>query len=483
MTVPTVVLNPSTPDFDSILSQFETALSSQGAWNNLLTSATGQTLLRFMASATALEMGAVERAQQETILDTARLSSSILRIARMLGNHIQRRNPGQIDVTVTLTDATLSASGYSIPAYTPFALGGIPLFNRTALVFLPGQLSVTSTFYVGSVQSVSVVSDGTQFQNFQIGPADYSLSDQDIYATVDGEIWSKTTLGLWRYTALDKVFYENTLPNGQVAIMFGNGIYGSMPPAGATISFNYVSVLPTSDQNVPTGTNITSSITGVTAVSTGGLSGYQDALPASFYKMMGPSIFSANERAVTRSDHKALTLQYPGVIDCVWLGQAEINPGDLRWMNVVQATLLTESPWSDFDWQTFVNWYQTQVGMSTVQVVRKDPESVNLTLDISIYCFNRASLSNVQLAAQQFITNYFAKKVGSLGANYQLSDLINGIKDGITDNEGSLIDYITIQQPTNPIVLRPTQWLSVTNPTVNMYYSTRGNPRVLTIAG
>lgn len=477
MTVPSELqLDPSKPDFDGIVDQLTALLSEESSWDNIITSGSGQTLIRYIAAVGSLAQTSINRATQETILDTARLSNSIMRITRMLGVHIQRRNPSEISVRVTHPPTSVDV----IPAYTSWDMAGVSLFNRTQISLSAGQDYTDVVLYQGEVTSEQFVSDGQPFQTLVVGPSDFSISDRDIRVIIDGTYWTAVTRGLWRYSGLDKVFYENTRPDGKVELKFGNSLHGGIPPSGSTIEVQYVLVSDQLAADIPVNTLISpQGISNVLGVSLSGLSDYQEHLPSEFYKQMSPALYSAGERAVTRIDHRAIVLTYPGVIDNQILGQAEINPGDVRWMNVISVALLTTSAWTSAQWDTFVKWYMTEVGMAALQLYRQPVEAISVNVSLRIGCYQRASISDVNSQANSLITEFFAPKLGSLGGEYHASDISSLIK-GISDQEGLLIDYVDQVYPEENIVARSHEYIVLGTLSIEVVYSTRGQSKIIT---
>ena len=80
-------LSTVNPDFADLVVQFQAKLASVDAWRDLLTTATGQTLIEFIAGVGELDQYAIERIFQEMFTETARLDSSIYGITKMLYYH------------------------------------------------------------------------------------------------------------------------------------------------------------------------------------------------------------------------------------------------------------------------------------------------------------------------------------------------------------------------------------------------------------
>ena len=116
------------PDYESIKQQLQSRLIEKGSWKDLIQAGVGETLLEFIASIGAFSQLSIQRSLQESMLDTARLTSSVYTIARMLGVHINRKTPAKVEVTLT-GDGTYM----QIPRYSQFEIAGVPYFNRTAI--------------------------------------------------------------------------------------------------------------------------------------------------------------------------------------------------------------------------------------------------------------------------------------------------------------------------------------------------------------
>jgi hypothetical protein len=478
-----LVLNPITPDYAGIFAalQADLADNSPDTWNDLAAAATGIRLLSYIASVGAFAQGSIGRSTQEVFLDTARSPSGILRCAAMQGTHIIRSRPGIVSVSITRTDTAVTP--LVVPAMTQFQIGGQSFYNSSP-VTLPGTgTPVTASLYRGVVQTVSFTASGQPFQKYVIGsPNAWNLSDLPL-TMIDSanNTWTGIRTGMWQQSSGAQAFFEKTLPDGTVQCEFGDGVYGAIPPAG-TVTFSYVFLASAAaTQTGPTAGTI-GTATGVTAQATVTIAATpnQDPPPPEFYKTIGPGSVANNQRAVTRDDHRAIALAYPGVIDALFRGQAELNPSDLRYMNVVAATLLTTSVWTQQQWLNFKQYFENSVGIATTTFTRSDPIPVPVSVVLNIGANQTASISSLTSLVNSVVTNYFTPSNTSLGWSFEPSDLILAIMESATYLEapgesGELIDYVQVVQPTGPIVVAPYQYLTLAGPpTLNITYSTRG---------
>lgn len=485
----------SAPDFEQIFENVQKDLitssmtPSSGAWNELLPTATGTFFLRSLASAVADQQFSLERAQHEAFWDTARRPTSIYAMCRMQGVHIDRIQPASVGVTLTRT-IDVATTTLKIPAYTSFQVGPAYYFNRSDIVFPLGGDTVNVTLYQGLMVTETKVSDGSPFQKFIIGRPDFTTSDADLYATVvysvgstsTSAVYKKVTDGLWNYGMKDNVFYENTTPDGRVQVQFGNGVYGVVPPAGSLITFSYPVVYATDDKlqsATPLHTSITmkgiSDISGVTNTVPSGTIAQR---PASFYKAMGPALVNANEIVSSRDDYRAHALKYPGVIDCLVRGQAEINPGDIRWMNGMAVTLVTTSKWGDSDWTAFAA-YMSRAGNANLHFHRVDPTIVYVDVVATLRVVNRAILDTAKAVGETAIRKLLAPKAGCLGATLAVTNISQTLIEEVIDPFGGLVTRVDMDSPSRNVACSPTAYAVLQNLDLTVKYDETSQIRVV----
>ena len=106
------------PDFESNKGEMLGVLAGTNSWADIATVGVGETFSEMIATAATLNQLSIEKAVQESIIDTAVLDSSIYGITRMLGVKIQRRIPANVPVLLSNTISTTTT--LEIPAYTQF---------------------------------------------------------------------------------------------------------------------------------------------------------------------------------------------------------------------------------------------------------------------------------------------------------------------------------------------------------------------------
>jgi hypothetical protein len=461
-------------DYEQNKAELEAILATTNTWKDAYTAATGQALIRMISAALTYDQFSLVRSAQETMLPTATIDSSIYTGTKHLGVRLARRIPAGIPVTLTRGGDT--SISYTILLYSTFISNGVNLFNRDILTFPSGSASITATLYEGSVQTTAFISNGGAFQSLEIGASDYTISDIDVVVKVNNIVWSRTSyqqyfnVGLWEYGPNDQVFEDETTPDGNVNINFGNGINGSVPTIGTNIAISYVNTNGQEGNIDLTGATVDFSANNLIAgLITGiGVNG-TDEKSASDYKTLGPGLFYAKYRATNRASHAAIARRYPGVIDAIFEGQQELHPSDLRYCMIQRATLLTNTVWSSDDWTAFINWFENLgIANGIIQSNNATAVPVNFTANVFI-----KSISIPATTVQnKIIANARAKflpRAGILGYSRYISDFEDIIKKSDVS-----IDYFDITTPTSDTVINAYQYVTLGTITINIDYSTRG---------
>ena len=263
----------------------------------------------------------IDRAANEGFIDTATQRETVVKLARLLGYTPNSINPatGQVTFTNYLTEEL------TVPAGTQVATtsnGEQIIFETTAELVIaaaPDALNpVSGTVDVVQGQTVSNEfvgeSDGTANQKYRLTEP-FVVTDpllpylqvfvgEDLYANVDS---------LLSYGA-DNVYTTETDSEGFSYIVFGDGVYGSIPPSGNSINVTY-RVSQGSAGNVPAG-SVTNIVNGtVTALVTNNeaMGGGADAESTDTIREAAPKALRALNRAVSIEDYEAIALQVPGV--------------------------------------------------------------------------------------------------------------------------------------------------------------------------
>lgn len=461
-----VELSEVQPDFEQVAFQFRQMLANRSAWNDVITAATGQTVVEMVSAGISYEQLAIMRSAQETMSDTARMPTSQYIIARMLGVHIRRKVPAKVVVNLINDDPTTI---HTLSPYTQFEINNEKYFNRDPVVFNIGQNEIDGVaLYQGKVEIFDAVSNGTSDQRFVLGNTDFAVSDYDLVCTSTEGPYTGVRNGLWHYTPTDQVFYENTTSDGRVEVRFGNGIYGKIPDMNTTLHFVYV----TTKGLLGNSSILTQQVSVVNNAKIYGLTvsavvGGDDEHDSDLYRVMAPHMYSAKDRAVTREDHEAIAFDYPGIVDVIFQGQAEINPNDKAYMNIVSVCAVTTETWTTANWTEFFAFLDTK-SIYRLEFVKEDPVPIDTTVTATVFCNNSADLREVFIKVKAALEDFFKPRRGMLGFSVYLSDVYDTIM--AADNS---IEYIERETPLADIEVTKTQYVRLTNIDLTMQYASR----------
>lgn len=430
-----------------LIQDIQSRLATKDSWKDLLTTSTGTALIEFAAAQTEEAVYANERSMQETFLDTAMLDTNIRQRARHLGVRLNRKNPAHCTVDLVRTATGLPLA---IPAYSTFISNGAALFNRTAIVFTYLETTKTVVLYEGECHVLYALGTSADFQTFVGSETAFAVSDTDVKVLVDGINIPVVTDGFWRYSGTSAV-RDQTTADGRLELLFGNAYFGTKLLSNIPVEITYATTLGNSGNDVTfTGTDVRwSEDADVHGLATTGISGGSDESDTEVYRLISPTLFASGDRAVNKSEYKATALNYPGVIDAQTLGQQDLSPTRLSYMNLVRVALLTDSVWDDADWLAFVDWY-IGLAMYSTRYYRETVRPVNYSIVAEIFFDSSADvtqgLADATTAAEAFV----ADKVGSIGRSVYKSEIYDMIKLSHPD-----IKYLKLALPLTDIVTKP----------------------------
>lgn len=442
-----LTLSDATVDFDQFVSQFQSNLQTRQSWKGTLPTQTSSTLVDFASAVGTFAQGRIRRSYEDAYAETALSDDAILSIAQMQGLRITRWLPSAMTVTLT------SSSVVSIPPLTQFSCAGNYFFNRQQLT-LAANSPTTVTLYEGQIYSYGMAGLGTERQTWVSTQDSFVISDQDVWVQVNGTFIPKSFGTLWNYDGLP-AFADLTLSDGRLITVFGNlggvsGQFGTIPQVNDIVTISYpVTQGQAGDSIITLNKAVTvvgfSSITGVaTSNPTGGSS--EKSIVA--YKNVASGSFGTYSSAVTKSQYQALIATYPGVKDAVTQAQREIDPGDVRWMNVIRVSALTSSPWTQDQIQSFLNYCQS-VTMYAAYFLWQDPIAIPRDVNVDVFVFNSAIPSQVQQNSVTALTNLFAPRPGLLMTNFYTSDLI----ETVVNASPGQVSYVRVNSPIGPMIV------------------------------
>ena len=456
-------------------------MQTRNTWNDLLLSGTGTTLLEYVASIGVFNQYAIEMAFREAFLSTALRDSSIYGISRMLGISVGRKMPAIITATLT----NFSASVITLPSLSKF-IGQSNAFNISQLSMAPGQTAVTY-LKVGTVMQATFATSNTLYNEYTLGQPGFVISDDmaDMQVIIQDNlsgtqtVWSSTDSALWMYGPNDQVYWATTIDTGDVAIFFGDGTYGQVPPLNSTIIINFIITTGTAANTSLTGTTLTCA---TNRLLSGPISSYfssgVDEKSAFYYKVYASHMYKSRGRCITKTDYIANIMSRNDVADVIVQGQRDLYPNDPKWTNTMRICILAEGPTDNFggtnpqadsaQWRSFLAWlYGKNHALMTIQPWNPTPLVINVNVNIAMY--STATAAIVESDVTLNITNLFAKNMFSLGKIIYLSDIVNASKT-------KDVDYVDIVSPTSDIIpLNIYTYATLGTLTINCFYTKRLN--------
>lgn len=467
-----LVLSAIKPDYEQFVSQMLSFLKQTDAtvWNELHVAGGGRTLIDFVGAIGAFIQNTIESGLHEKHFDTAQATSSIYMMTRDRGIHVQRKIPAS--VFSTMTNSTPSEATV-IPRLTQFSIDGIKFFNRADITFPKDVGSLTGIqLFQGDILYQLEESNGSSGQIFEIGAEDFSVSDTDIYVFVgpQDEEYLRTTRGIYHFGPGESVFHENTLPSGNVELVFGTGIFGRKPEGNSEIRIKYVQTLGEKGNKAATGRSvICSGYPSVTGLTTSNIENGDDEADPNLYRIIAPNLYAAKERAVTREDYKAIALTYMGVKDIIFRGQQEIAPSQITHINYIEAYYVSDHTWTTDEKLAFKTWMSKySIGNVVMGILEATP--IAITINADVYC--KAGIDLV--AAKNHLINKvreeFSVQTNIIGKPRFMSDIIVALAD-----ERFSVDYVKLNQPSTDYVPDETSYVTLNLDTlvVNTHYSNR----------
>lgn len=443
----TFTLSSITQDFDQFVTQFQADLQTKATWIGNLTTQTSQTLIEYISAVGTFAQGRILRAYEDVYAETAQSNDAILSIAQMQGLRLTRYLPASAPVTL------ISTTTLSLAPLTQFNVAGNYFFNPQAITITAG-VPFTTSLYEGQVFSYSMSGIGTERQTWVSSQGAFAISDQDVWVQVNGIFQPKSFGNLWNFDGLP-AFADLTLSDGRLLVQFGNlgginGQFGTIPQVTDQVVITFPITKGASGNNLITsGKAVTcQGFTNISGTMTSNPSGGANDKSIIAYKNVASGSFGTYSSAVTKSQYQAIIATYPGVVDAVTQAQREINPGDLRWMNVVRVSALTSSPWSQAQIQAFLNYCQS-VTMYAIYFLWQDAIPVDQAVDVTVYCYNSAIPTQVQQNSTTAITNLFAPRPGILMTNFYVSDII----EVIANASPGLVSYVNVNLPTGAMIV------------------------------
>ena len=351
--MPNNELSSLKPDFRDLVRQLRDELKTRDSWKDILESATGQTLIEFIASIGTFLHFNLERQIPELFLLTAVTDSGIRANSSLLGVDMSRKVSSKVNVDLNLMS---TSETIAIPARSTFAIGNYNFYNPSTINFSTSVLRGIE-LEQGSIASETFEGNGRNFQSFTVS-REFRANQNLMVVNVDGsEPFTRELKSLWGYEAGSRVFLEKTLPDGRVEITFPDTNTGFIPGLDSNVTITYADCdgALANNQNMSLPVRLSSTILDssgnelqISGKTTSPISGGLNEEDNEFIRYTSPRIFASGERAIRRDDWKALGLKFQGIsggiADVLVYGEYEENSNDNTLLNTVKVLLLPKNP-------------------------------------------------------------------------------------------------------------------------------------------
>lgn len=468
-------------DEDQIYQALASKLVTKQAWRDLMPTNVGSTIVQLASAATTVNQHAIHVSLREAFLSTARRDSSIFEGTNSLGVNVARKTSAAVTVTL---ENRLSVVKF-IPSYSEFLIGQDKYFNREQLMLAPGTTLANVELFQGEVveKFFDIEQLNTdELQTFKLGLPGFVVSNDDILVYVkdndsgNTEVWTRTEESLTSLKPQDRVFFEFTAGNGDVAFLFGDGQYGMRIPNNSRLYVRCVVTEGARSTGVA-GDNVRlvtdSNVSGWT---TSSVTRGSDNKSSLYYKLFAPVMFRGRRKAISVSELRAIIMGYPGVADVALFNQKDIAPNDPRWQNTMRICILPETndTWGGSNpnpksaaWSQFTDWIQDKSQAMAIYQTW-NPVKLFVKVEVIIAVQKSTDVEEMRILALENILKLFQRKPGILGRRLSKSDVESACRlPGV--------DYVEVLSPIEEIIPTDrTQYVVLDGqPTINVVYTER----------
>jgi len=325
-------------DYSSLLaSLLDTAAVKLPEWTDRSENDLGRLLLELMAQLGDVILYYQDRIANEAFLSTAVERRSVIDLVALIGYTLGTPSPASAGLQ--LRAANDSATPVQVDPGARFSTQATPTSPAVEFVYLPVtgaplvvprdgaggsvSFSLTAVNAVQVAEEIVGVSTGDANQSWPLSQGPVLLPpDPDSQAYLRVEVDPGSGFQVWQrhgtllYSrSIDQDFVVKIDDSDNAEVVFGDGTYGRIPPAGATIRATYL-IGGGAAGNVGTNT-ITVAKSGVsvpvTVTNPLAASGGADRESIEHARALAPLVFRSQQRAVTSADYAALAENVPGV--------------------------------------------------------------------------------------------------------------------------------------------------------------------------
>ena len=441
-------LNVTELDFDQIKDNLKNYLKQQTEFNDYNFEGSGlSTLLDVLAYNTHYNAVAAHYSLNEAFLDSAQIRGNVVTRAKLLGYtprsvlaprariNIVVNNAGQPNTPTELIlprgtklTATVQGETYQyvvLNSQTAVVADNAPIFTFSNVDIAEGTYKTLLYRVDNDIES----------QKFQITDEDVDTSTlrvrvQENEEALSYDVYSRFE-SLLNVDSASQIYYHQENTNGRYEVYFGDGVIGRKPINNNIVTLDYVHTHGEESNGAST-FELSSTIGGLvnasyTVTTVNDSAGGSDRESMESIRFNAPLTFTAQNRAVTSDDYRAIILkQFSNVASISTWGGEDNDPIDFGKVYIAVKPL-TGDTLSDDEKRSIKNTVLKGKNIVSIQPEIVDP---NLELDVFFkYNPNLTDRTNVELQGlvRDTISNYNFNNLNKFDGVFRYSQLLKAI--------------------------------------------------------
>ena len=442
--------------YQALVNKMTNLLKDKEGWGDGYDSSVGQTLIQLMADVTDNLHYMLERRTRESYLETATLRSSIITRACELGYRYRRVTANKGTLRITLPQPAVG--DILIPRGTTFTRNSIPYTVMESVSILNGETYADVLVVQGNFETILRELDESGV--FTI--ADYELIENDSFRifTSDGEYLDVVTQDNVNYRALsflgkDAQFYDIKYSAAGMCVVFGDNITGKRPTGLITAS--YITVDGTYSPILELGLTFdttagdTINTLGATVTNISRISGGLPPESIEDVKKNAVVYHKSNGRATTNDDYAMWATSFPGtnIVDVLAYGEEEIKSVIYNTNNVYINYLKDDGGELTQAEHIALRQYLNNVKTSQAHLVIRPVDKFSVAVNCDAKKAPNVPMTDSEMydILRNFFVSYFSFKKGSIGREYQSSDIVNELYKLRVNRNGisyPVIDFVRV---------------------------------------
>ena len=444
-------LNVTELDFDQIKDNLKNYLKQQTEFNDYNFEGSGlSTLLDVLAYNTHYNAVAAHYSLNEAFLDSAQIRGNVVTRAKLLGYtprsvlaprariNIVVNNAGQPNTPTELTlprgtklTATVLGETYQyvvLNSQTAVVADNAPIFTFSNVDIAEGTYKTLLYRVDNDIES----------QKFQVTDEDVDMSTlrvrvQENEESLSYDVYSRFE-SLLNVDSASQIYYHQENTNGKYEVYFGDGVIGRKPINNNIVTLDYV-YTHGDESNGASTFELSSTLGGLvnasyTITTVNDSAGGSDRESMESIRFNAPLTFTAQNRAVTSDDYRAIILkQFSNVASISTWGGEDNDPIDFGKVYIAVKPL-TGDTLSDDEKRSIKNTVLKGKNIVSIQPEIVDPNFTNLELDVFFkYNPNLTDRTNVELQGlvRDTISNYNFNNLNKFDGVFRYSQLLKAI--------------------------------------------------------